>query len=176
MATTQNIQSLGANGLYGTYTTYGGGGMPVARSELDFLRMGVGREPSAEYPDGYLGTIRSRRDDRGRPNSVSEQVLDGLRVRQTQRGYQRGVHRGERIDPSDYYLPGQLAADRGIKRQMAAANKGVPAARFAPNINLAPAPHLPNDGKAGPSVRSDSPYQMNSVRQSQLSNMRPSWR
>ena len=101
----QNIQSLGANGLYGTYTNYGGGGTPVARSEMDFLRMGVGREPSAEYPDGYLGTIRTRRDDRGRPNSVSEQVLNGLKIRQTQRGYQRGVHRGERIDPNDYYLP-----------------------------------------------------------------------
>lgn len=46
----QNVQSLGASGMYGTYTTYGGGGMPVARSELDFLRIGVGREPSAEYP------------------------------------------------------------------------------------------------------------------------------
>ena len=46
----QNTQSLGANGLYGTYTNYGGGGTPVARSEMDYMRMGVGREPSAEYP------------------------------------------------------------------------------------------------------------------------------
>lgn len=172
----QNTQSLGANGMYGTYTAIGGGGTPVARSEMDFLRMGVGREPSAEYPDGYLGTIRSRRDDRGRPNSTSEQVLQGLKIRQTQRGYQRGVHRGERIDPNDYYLPAQLSADRGIKRQMAAANKGMPVSRFAPSIKLAPAPHLPNDGKAGPTVKSDSPYQMNQVRQSQLSNMKPNWR
>ena len=175
MATHQNMQSLGANGLYGTYTNYGGGGTPVARSELDFMRMGVGREPSAEYPDGYLGTIRSRRDDRGRPNSVSEQVLDGLKIRQTQRGYQRGVHRGERIDPQDYFLPSSLSMDRGIKRQMAAANRGEPVARFAPNIKLAPAPHLPNDGKAGPRAKSDSPYQLNPVRQSQFHNMRPSW-
>lgn len=171
----QNIQSLGANGMYGTNTVYGGGGTPVARSEMDYLRMGVGREPSAEYPDGYLGTIRTRRDDRGRPNSVSEQVLHGLKIRQTQRGYQRGVHRGERIDPNDYFLPTQLAADRGIKRQMSAAKRGIPAARFAPSIALAPAPHLPNDGKAGPLAKSDSPYQMNQVRQSQLRNMKPGW-
>ncbi len=46
----QNIQNLGASGMYGTNTTYGGGGQAVARSELDFLRMGVGRQPSAEYP------------------------------------------------------------------------------------------------------------------------------
>lgn len=172
----QNTQSLGANGMYGTYTNYGGGGVPVARGELDYLRMGVGREPSAEYPDGYLGTIRTRRDDRGRPNSVSEQVMAGLKVRQTQRGYQRGVHRGERIDPGDYYLPPELQMDRGIRRQMAAAKKGFPVARFAPVFALAPAPHLPNDGKAGPSVRSDSPYNMNTFRNSQLANMRPGWR
>jgi hypothetical protein len=175
-APNQNIQSLGANGMYGTYTNYGGGGVAVARSEMDFLRMGVGREPSAEYPDGYLGTIRSRRDDRGRPNSVSEQVLQGLKVRATQRGYQRGVHRGERIDQNDYYLPTNLTADRGIKRQMAAAKRGVPTPRFSPAFLLAPAPHLPNDGKAGPLAKSDSPYQVNQVRQSQLRNMKPGWK
>jgi hypothetical protein len=46
----QNTQNLGAGGMYGTNTNYGGGGVPVARSELDFLRLGVGRQPSAEYP------------------------------------------------------------------------------------------------------------------------------
>ena len=158
----QNVQSLGAGGLYGTYTNYGGGGVAVARSELDYMRLGVGREPSAEYPDGYLGTIRTRRDDRGRPNSVSEQVLNGLKVRQTQRGYQRGVHRGERIDPSDYYLP-----------QMAAAKKGMPAPRFAPAFSLAPAPHLVNDGKAN--TRSSSPLEMNKVRNAQLRGLSPQW-
>jgi len=170
----QNVQSLGANGMYGTYTNYGGGGVAVARSDLDFLRLGVGREPSAEYPDGYLGTIRTRRDDRGRPNSVSEQVLDGLKVRQTQRGYQRGVHRGERIDPSDYYLPSGFAANRGIARQMAAAKRGKPASRFAPAFALAPAPHLVNDGKAN--TRSSSLLEMNKVRNTQLRGLSPQWR
>jgi hypothetical protein len=173
MAANQNIQSLGAGGLYGTYTNYGGGGVAVARSEMDYLRMGVGREPSAEYPDGYLGTIRTRRDDRGRPNSVSEQVLQGLKVRQTQRGYQRGVHRGERIDPGDYYYPDNFKADRGIARQMAAARKGAPSPRFAPAFSLAPAPHLVNDGKAN--TRSSSPLEMNNVRKSQLRGLSPQW-
>lgn len=170
----QNIQNLGANGLYGTYTNYGGGGVSVARSELDFLRMGVGREPSAEYPDGYLGTIRTRRDDRGRPNSVSEQVLDGLKVRQTQRGYQRGVHRGERIDPTDYYLSPEFAMDRGIRRQMQAARKGVAVPKFAPAFALAPAPHLVNDGKAN--LKSNEPYEVNRRRVSQLQTLKPGWR
>jgi len=173
--THQNVQSLGASGLYGTYTNYGGGGVPVARSELDYLRMGVGREPSAEYPDGYLGTIRTRRDDRGRPNSASDQVLDKLKQRIGQRSYQRGVHRGERIDPSDYYYPKSLDRDRGIKRQMAAAKRGQMSPRYAPDARLVPAPHLPNDGKAGPSVRSDSPGVINPVRTDQWARMRPAW-
>ena len=174
----QNVQSLGAGGMYATNTTYGGGGVPVARSEMDFLRMGVGREPQAEYPNGYLGTIRSRRDDRGRSSSTSDKVLDGVKNRVGQRSYQRGVHRGERIDPSDYYYPSGLEADRGIKRQMKSVQvNGVRMAkRNADVAKLAPAPHLPNDGKAGPSVRSDSPYVMNQKRVSQLSNMRPGWR
>lgn len=169
----QNTQNLGASGLYGTYTTYGGGGVPVARSELDYLRMGVGREPQAEYPDGYLGTIRSRRDDRGRLNSASEEVLEGVK-RLNQRSYQRGVHRGERIDPSDYYLPKELSMDRGIKRQMAAARRGQAVLRNAPVARLAPAPHLVNDGKAN--LRSNAPYEVNQRRVDQISRLKPDWR
>lgn len=171
--THQNVQSLGASGLYGTYTNYGGGGVPVARSELDYLRMGVGREPQAEYPDGYLGTIRTRRDDRGRPNSVSEQVLQGLKVRQGQRGYQRGVHRGERIDPQDYFLPKELSMDRGIRRQMAAARKNQAVPRNAPVFSLAPAPHLVNDGKAN--TKANAPYEVNQRRVAQNERLKPGW-
>jgi len=174
----QNVQNLGANGLYGTNTVYGGGGVPVARGDLDFLRLGVGRVPSAEYPDGYLGTIRSRRDDRGRPSSTSDTVLNSMKQRLGQRGYQRGIHRGERIDPSDYFYPNKLDPQRGLKRQMKAEHNGnvYLSPRHVENQMLVPAPHLPNDGKAGPSVRSDSPYSMDAKRVSQLSNMRPSWR
>ena len=108
----QNWQYLGANGYIGAYTTTGGGGTPVIpRSDMDYLRLGVGRKPEAEYPDGYLGTIRTRRDDRGRPNSTSDKVLDSMKTRVGQRSYQRGVHRGERIDPSDYYYPDGFEPD-----------------------------------------------------------------
>ena len=176
--THQNVQNLGAAGMAGTYTNYGAGGTPVARSDLDFLRLGVGRQPSAEYPDGYLGTIRSRRDDRGRPASMSDKVMDSLKSRVGQRGYQRGVHRGERIDAADYYYPEGLEADRGVKRQMRGRIDGnvVRVARNTPMAKFAPAPHLPNDGKAGPLAKSDSPMQINQVRQSQLRNMSPSWK
>lgn len=176
MTTHQNVQNLGAAGMYGTNTTYGGGGVPIARSELDFMRMGVGRQPSAEYPDGYLGTIRSRRDDRGRPSSVSDKVLDGLKVRIGQRSYQRGVHRGERIDASDYYYPAGLENTRGIARQMRAVKDGnvYRVERGVENAMAAPAPHLPNDGKAN--MRSTAPQALNKQRVDQMARMRPAWK
>jgi hypothetical protein len=176
MATHQNVQNLGAAGMYGTNTTYGGGGVPIARSELDFARMGVGRQPQAEYPDGYLGTIRSRRDDRGRPSSVSDKVLDGLKVRIGQRSYQRGVHRGERIDASDYYYPAGLENTRGIARQMRAVKDGTVyrVERGVENAMAAPAPHLPNDGKAN--MRSTSPQSLDKRRVDQMARMRPAWK
>lgn len=176
--THQNVQNLGAAGMYGTNTNYGGGGVPVARSELDFLRLGVGRQPSAEYPEGYLGTIRSRRDDRGRPNSTSENVLDSLKIRITQRGYQRGVHKGERIDGSSYYYPKELSPARGIARQMAATKEGnVFVSKRNEDLQyLAPAPHLPNDGKAGPAAKSDAPMGVNLNRAKRLSSLSPNWK
>lgn len=171
----QNIQYLGAGGMYGTNTTYGGGGVPVARSELDFLRMGVGREPGAEYPDGYLGTIRTRRDDRGKPYGTSERVLDSLKTRVTQRSYQRGVHRGERIDPSDYYYPDKLRPERGITRQFQGVRDGnvIRTKRNVPETVMTPAPHLPNDGKAN--TVSTSPGEIDKRRQAQLARMKPRW-
>lgn len=174
----QNTQNLGASGLYGTYTNYGGGGVPVARNELDELRMGVGRAPQAEYPDGYLGTIRTRRDDRGRPNGQSENVLDSLKVRIGQRSYQRGVHKGERIDMQSYYYPDGLDPMAGIRRQMKSTRDGnvLMSQRHVYTAEMVPAPHLPNDGKAGPTARSDSPMLVNAARQDQMARMRPSWR
>lgn len=171
----QNVQYLGAGGMYDTATTYGGGGVPVARSELDYLRMGVGREPQAEYPDGYLGGIRTRRDDRGRPNSASEQVLDSLKIRLGQKSYQRGVHRGERVDPQDYFYPDSMRPERGILRQMKAKQVGntLMASRFAPEFDMVPPPHLPNDGKAN--MRSNEPGQIDEKRAAQLRRLKPAW-
>ena len=172
----QNVQNLGASGMYGTNTVYGGGGVPVARSELDFLRLGVGRAPQAEYPDGYLGTIRTRRDDRGRDSSTSDTVLNGLKVRVGQRSYQRGVHRGERIDVQDYYYPEGLDAMRGIRRQMKGVKDGnvIRVQRGVENAMAAPAPHLPNDGKAN--MRSTSPLSLDKHRVDQMARMRTPWK
>jgi hypothetical protein len=163
----QNWQSIGGNGLQG-YNNMGGQGVPVARSDLDAVRIGTGRIPSAEYPDGYLGTIRSRRDDR---------LLDSIKNRVNQKSYQRGVHKGERIEPNAYYWTPEFSDQTGIRRQMKAKfdperNMYV-IPRFAPNLNLVPAPHLVNDGKSN--MRSDSPMSMNANRANALSYLKPKW-
>lgn len=159
----QNWQSLGAHGLQGTYTASGGTGFVVGRSELDSLRIGEGRTPEASYPDGYLGTIRSRRDDR---------LLDSLKARETQRPYQRGVHKGERIDPADYLWPRGLDPERGIRNQ----RKGM---RTTPAMELVPTTTLVNDGKA---MNQEPAYsqvdqlgQIDPVRAAQLRSLKPPW-
>jgi hypothetical protein len=97
----------------------GGGGaagnlamIPGFRDPMDAARSMMGAHiPSAEYPDGYLGTIQSRREDR---------MLNGLKARVTQRSYQRGVHKGERIDPQDYFWPPELTPMDGVDRGLEA--------------------------------------------------------
>jgi hypothetical protein len=161
----QNWQSLGAGGMYGSMN-FGGGGTPSARSDLDFMRMGVGRTPHAEYPDGYLGTMRSRRDDKGKPSSTSDVVLDSVRSRVNQKSYQRGVHKGERIDPGDYIWTRQWANDTGIKNQMRGRRTRLLDATTAPT-------HLVNDGKSD--IPNNVPNTINPRRLEQFSRLRPRW-
>lgn len=166
----QNWQSIGGNGLYG-YNNQGGAGTPVARDAMDASRIGIGRVPTAEYPDGYLGTIRSRRDDR---------LLDSIKSRVNQKAYQRGVHKGERIEPSMYYWPDGFNPMMNIQKQMRAkvdTSTGVTiyrTPRFAPQTQLAPAPHLVNDGKAN--TIANTPVQIDQRRQAMLAYLRPVYR
>jgi hypothetical protein len=166
----QNWQSLGAGGLNG-YNNQGGSGTPIARSDLVAIRIGTGRVPSAEYPDGYLGTIRSRRDDR---------LLDSIKNRVNQKAYQRGVHKGERIEPSSYFWAPEFGAEDGLKRQMKAKQVSINGVtlyripRAAPDIRLTPAPHLVNDGKTN--MRAGEPGTINMRRADQLNYLKPVWR
>jgi len=168
----QNWQSLGAGGLNG-YNNQGGYGGPAVRSNLDFQRLGVGRVPSAEYPDGYLGTLITRRRD--------DRLLDSVKNNVNKKAYQRGVHKGERIEPSMYYWPLELQPTRGITRQMKSkvdTSKGVVvyySERNSPEVTLTPAPHLVNDGKTN--KRADEPGAIYAKQSSgRLINMRPAWR
>jgi hypothetical protein len=165
----QNWQSLGGGGLNG-YNNQGGAGTPVARDTMDSLRIGVGRVPSAEYPDGYLGTIRSRRDDR---------LLDSIKNRVNQKAYQRGVHKGERIEPSMYYWPEQVHPMMGIERQMKARQVNINGAmvyqseRSAPQTSLTPAPQLVNDGKAN--TQANQPGTIDERRKAMMAYLKPAW-
>ena len=164
----QNWQSIGGNGFSG-YNNMGGQGVPVARGELDAIRIGTGRVPSAEYPDGYLGTIRSRRDDR---------LLDSIKNRVGQKSYQRGVHKGERVEPSAYYWPQEFNDQMGIKRQSKAKfdpERGMwVMPKYGIDMRLTPAPHLVNDGKTN--MVSDSPGIINVQRANALAYLKPVYR
>lgn len=118
-----------------TYPIHGGA-QPWFKDRLDALRSA--RTPEADYPDGYLGTVRTRRQDRlaahGGQASPSE----------TRRSYERGVHVGSRVAPSAYFWPEHIHPQLGLHLQ--AEGK-----KFAPTGELIP--QLTNSGKpVGPAA------------------------
>jgi len=98
----------------GSHTVGGGGygsrnaGTVQYRSPLDARRASEGQLSYADFPDGYLGTITNRREDK---------LLNHITGKLTQRSYQRGVHKGEKIDGSDYYWPGDANPMRRIQAE-----------------------------------------------------------
>lgn len=89
----------------------GGGGDPTVmspRGPLDAARMANGFAPGASYPDGYLGTITDRQQDK---------LFGAVQNRLTARSYQRGVHKGDKIGRDDYYWDADINPQAGIMRQ-----------------------------------------------------------
>lgn len=102
--------------------------------------------------------------------------MDSLKARQNQRSYQRGVHKGERIDQGDYFWDRQLNVMSGIQRQMRTDK------RFSPIGS--PPQHLINDGKPGLEMqvpsrgipRVDSPgHVVQNPRAAALARLAPGW-
>lgn len=92
-------------------TTVGGGGSTdviTPRDPMDAARMANQFAPGASWPDGYLGTITDRREDR---------LLADVQGRLTDRSYQRGVHKGERLGQDSYYWTADCNPDAGLQRQ-----------------------------------------------------------
>jgi hypothetical protein len=112
------------------------GPQPFAHDYLDQVRMNWRRTPEATYPDGYLGTVNTRRSDR---------LLDGLKARTTNKPYTRGIHKGERIDQRDYFWPDEFNLWTGLEYEAA----GV---RFAPPGlgEYLPDERYPTDRRVGP--------------------------
>lgn len=85
-----------------------GGPQPVFRDQLDATRSMFRRTPDAEYPDGYAGTVNTKRQDRLRHSGS---------VRQDNKPYSRGVHKGERLNESDYFWPAEMQPYDGLEAQ-----------------------------------------------------------
>lgn len=97
-------------GQQGSITVGGGGGLPLAgfRSILDArLAAATGKTPEAQYPDGYLGSVIDRREDK---------LLQT--VRNNARSYTRGVHKGSKISNLDYFWPDDFTPYSTIEARM----------------------------------------------------------
>lgn len=153
----------------GSVTYSGGGGGHLLRGARDIQDarrlMETGRVPSAAYPDGYLGTLGAgtRRQDR---------LLNNIGNRATQRSYQRGIHKGERIDPIDYYWTADFHPLIGIEYEA----QGKRWTAQGSQIGMP----LVNDGKSRTQneVETDSGFNtaVNAERRAQLHRFRPAWR
>lgn len=146
--------------------TGGGGNLsPSWRDALDFERSMWRKTPGAVYPDGYLGTIHSRREDR---------LLDSLKNRENQRSYQRGVHKGERIDRADYFWPAAFGPQSGIAAE-AQGMRQAPVSLLAARNQPQESQMLPR-GTGGLVTLNRTPREINPVRVQQLRRLAPSWR
>lgn len=154
----------------------GGGHQAVGYRDVLDARRSVGdpgnRVPSAAYPDGYLGTIQSRREDR---------LLKNVQERLTQRSYQRGVHKGERVDPGDYRWTADVNPMAGLEAQAAGtkwAPKGTPSERLAHmgKVNaLSPDEILALAQQTGVTT-GDQTQQINAQRKMAMRGLLPSWK
>jgi hypothetical protein len=88
----------------------GGGDTSVVspRDPLDAARMANQFAPGASYPDGYLGTITDRQQDK---------LFTTVTGRLTDRSYQRGVHKGEKLGADQYFWTPDCNPEAGIRRQ-----------------------------------------------------------
>lgn len=128
------------------------------------------RIPSAEYPDGYLGTIINRREDR---------LLKAVQGRMTDRNYQRGVHKGEKLDPRDYYWPEEFQPDTGIRyeaRGLQWTARGSVTERLAHGGMETASPQEMAAAQAQYGVDAESPKQIDPLRQQRLARLLPQWR
>ena len=150
----------------------GGGGRPLAgyRDILDAKRSAATpRTPGAEYPDGYLGTVNSRREDR---------LLNAVQSRLTQRNYQRGVHKGEKIDNSDYFWPASFNPQSGLVAESVGRRWGPIGSTPAEQINHLGKNHMIPPEQMGEVARQYGVREIlpvDPVRQDKMKRLLPPW-
>jgi hypothetical protein len=138
------------------------GPTPIFRNAKDARLASYGASPDTQHPDGYLGTIINRRQDK----------IMGAVARNNQRSYSRGVHKGERVNPGDYLWPDEFNLLTGLKLESQGKKFAPPGAEPV---------RLTNDGKAGPrgvprGLDREQYEQIDLQRQSMLKSLAPSWR
>lgn len=162
-------------GQPGSVNIAGGGGSSTLsgfRSIQDARRAAAmpSRTPQADYPDGYLGSINSRREDR---------LLGNIQGRLTQRSYQRGVHKGERVNPQDYYWDDVVNPQAGIEAQAKGLKWSQVGSTPVDQINHMGKNHMlaPEvvDRVAG-QVGIATPNEINPIRSAAMSRLLPSWK
>lgn len=136
--------------------------------------MSAGQIPSAAYPDGYLGSIQSRRSDR---------LLDSVKNKLTNRSYQRGVHKGERIDPADYFWNDRVNPSAGLEAeargQRWTATGSVPAEQLTHMGKVAftsPDEMAKIYANYGVKTTQAVPHVMNDAMRDKYKSLRPGWR
>lgn len=139
------------------------GPTPVFRNAKDAQLSGYRSQPDTTYPDGYLGTMSA--------NRRQDKIL-GTLSRMNARQYSRGVHKGERINQSDYLWPREFNLYTALEYEA----KGM---KFAP-AGAAPV-QLTNDGKVGPrGIQRDQSgrdaQEISPERRAQLKSLAPRWR
>src|SRR5262249_9386294 len=94
----------------------------------------------SQYPDGYLGTIIDRHQDK---------LLSKIQQRLTDRSYQRGVHVGSKVGQQQYEWDASVNPEAGLMRQAQTAiptlNGTIETARFCPPLD--PVERLAHRGK-----------------------------
>jgi hypothetical protein len=157
---TQDLQGM-ATGL-----SPRSGPEPLIRDAMEAARLAWRHTPEADYPDGYLGTTTARREDR-----VANAVWSN------KKSYDRGAHKGERLDMSDYLWPDMFNLETGLMMEAAGSKFTSPAYNQEPVV-------LTNDGRPGPRdvagmmgmPNTGVPVMPDPQRIGQLQKMRPTWR
>ena len=150
----------------------GGGGRTVSgyRDILDARRSAAApRTPNAEYPDGYLGEVRSRREDR---------LLNAVQSRLTARNYQRGVHKGEKIGSDDYFWPPEFNPMSGLEAQARGEKWGPVGSTPAEQINHLGKNHLMSPSEMGKVAAQYNVHEIlpvDPIRQEKMKRLLPTW-
>lgn len=152
----------------GGATAVGAGG--GYRSGLDARRSAApGFTPDAEYPDGYLGNVNSRREDR---------LLAAVQSRLTNRSYQRGVHKGDKIGQEDYFWPDSFHPMSGLEAESRGERWTAVGSSPAEQINHMGKNHMlsPEElNKVAGAHNVSAPTLADPIRRARMSHLLPSW-